>query len=197
MIATSQSEIEFVETELSTLRHLVRIWVAVHNADPKAWFGGSNALQSLMAHALRESILMAIRRQTDSGWKNETGMASLVSVLNAMGHNSAAERLQQNASRLHLQFVADKNIAHAKPWQAAENSGYADSLTGEQITPNQVVEVVHAMSGAFRQHLDPTHSSSLDDLDIGHRDVLFTNLRTVGLPGVDFEFREIWSPASQ
>ncbi len=177
--------VAYVRSELTAIRKVLRLWIAMVNAPVSPWFNGSLVIQKAAIHGVYVDLMMSVRHLLDEGRKNEKGLCSLVSALRAVGAGPVADALRSNDDATHLRLVADKTIAHAKPGDARAPGSHPSGLTGEEFQPAMLARIIHLMSRAFLEHLAPPSERNLDPIQ-PHHDPIYAHVPTHGLPVVDF-----------
>lgn len=180
-----------LRTELAWLRHDLRLFTAMSNADLK-WFGGSSNLQFYSARGVLDSILMTIRRLNDTGRGRgddvEDGLESLHANLVRAGRRQLADTIRDMDQHKQVRRQADKRIAHAKPAELEGDSEYYPGLGKGAVHVAMLAEVVRDMSVAYTTHLEP--GIHLDLID--YTEPWCSAVRKQGLPVLDFSPLDIF-----
>lgn len=191
-----------LEIQLAELRDAIRLWVAISNADPAKFFGGSRFLQGEAATFTLESIVMSLRRLGDKGRRKdpqgrdlplEPDLRSVYRALEDAGRKSVADALIADPLFKHIKRLADKLYAHGKPQDLVGAATFDPSLPATHIRASMVFEVTKAFCDTYSAHVRPVNldeNQYRDHRNLG--DPFQGAIQHIGLPLLDFPPSDIF-----
>lgn len=186
--------LEELQREVMALRKGTRHWVAVCNANPSRWFGGSRELHGVSAYALLRSLLMSLRRVTDLGGGEDVTLRNVLWKLAKLAAGTpeeagyragaiAAKALRFDPDVEHLRQIADKAIAHVNPAGLRGAGGKVAGLAPENLNAATLAAAVEKVSDIYFNSV--ASQLARDGTYIGD-DPFFKRVVNKGLPVVDY-----------